>query len=1460
MLSTGKNVFLVMVAIFILSVFSIASGKGAFPLVQDNELIAEIKTNFNKFEKKRPEDRVYLMFDKPFYYPGEIIWFQAYVRNGADMKPSEKSEIVHVEFIAPSGNIDKKLTIISRNGTGSGDIALDKNISGGLYKIKAYTKWQKNDSQPAFFEKNIQIQGVVLPTLKMKLEFTREAYGKGDKVKAALTVETLANLPLKNIKFIFKVSIKGKTFLEKNGTTDKKGYADITFGLPENLDSTDGLLNIMIPYQGKTESISRSVPILLNNLTLEIFPEGGDLISGFSSKIAVRVIDEFGKPADITGVVETKNGKKIIKFNTFHQGLGSFQLTPKQHESYFIRVMRPAGIEKRFPVPEALSRGYSLALLKKNNKKFDITVKSTEIEKLTIVVKSRGRQIQTFSFKAKKGKNKFTADASFFPMGVAQVTLFDSKKIERAERLIFINKDKKMKVNIKTDKEKYLPREKVKMSISVLDEKGMPLPAQLSLSVADDKLISFADVKEGNIFSKLLLEPDLKTKIHEPGFYFDEKEEKSDKAMDFLMLTHGWRRFVWKDIFEIDQYSPEYVFEKAEIKGVVLSSRYNGIPVAGAEVKSSSTGKTVITGSDGSFVFRNIDLYENESLLASKGKRATGSVYVSDYNSQVTIYLADRTVKKNIMRFKGARAKNAMPVVDKGIIQREALDAFDKKGVEIVQEMDELAIPPRKNNRKNLKKDQDVENEAVFIKEMVEDKRRVKAEPAQKPEKTTPFYYRSRIFPAQVYSSTKAEERVDFRSTIFWKGDIETDRRGKAEIEFYNSDEITAFRSIVEGIGIDGLVGRNEKLHYTQLPFSIDVKIPVEVSMGDNLFLPLTIINNSNDKIEGFLTILSPASWKKTGSFPEKITVQKGNAVTYYLPFEVLNIPGDDLFRAEFKSNNDKDSFSRKINVAPKGFPVSISISSQEKDKKFNIEILKPVKGTINAKFTAYPTVLSDLLKGIESILREPYGCFEQTSSSTYPNIMVMQYMYENDHKNGKVIKKAKDLIEKGYEKLISFETKQKGYEWFGSAPGHEALTAYGLMEFKDMQSVFGGVDNEMIQRTGKWLLEKRDGKGGFIRNKKALDSFGRAEDAITNAYIVYALSEAGFVFEIKKELEKACESAEKSNDPYQLALVVNALFNVKDKRARAFISKLMKQQKENGSWTGKIHSVTCSTGLGLSIETTALSVLAALKSDSKDSVKISKGVKFIISSRSSYGGFGNTQSTVLALKSLVAFTKFSRKTAESGTIEIYVNGQKAALRSYEKGEKDEIVIPETQLNPFFKSGKYKVEIKYKKVKNSLPYTFSINYSTDIPAASPECNVDIKTTLSTQKLKTGETVRLKTTLSNLKSEKGLPMTIAIVGIPGGLSPQPWQLKELQEKKVVDYYEVTGSNVVFYYRQMKPGEKKEINLDLKGEIPGTYTGAASSAYLYYTNEFKNWVSGSTIIVENHKTTPLFILPL
>src|SRR5262249_38249027 len=148
-------------------------------------------------------------------------------------------------------------------------------------------------------------------------------------------------------------------------------------------------------------------------------------------------------------------------------------------------------------------------------------------------------------------------------------------------------------------------------------------------------------------------------------------------------------------------------------------------------------------------------------------------------------------------------------------------------------------------------------------------------------------------------------------------------------------------------------------------------------------------------------------------------------------------------------------------------------------------------------------------------------------------------------------------------------------YEWFGqTAPPHEALTAYGLLQFRDMAKVHP-VDQAMVERTRKYLLGQRDGKGGFKRNQRALDSFGRAPEDITNAYIVWALTDAGND-DVEKELKVLTAQAKDSKDPYFLALVGNSLINrSKTEEGLAVLKQLGGLQKADGHLQGTRTSIT---------------------------------------------------------------------------------------------------------------------------------------------------------------------------------------------------------------------------------------------------------------------------------------------
>src|SRR3972149_9838010 len=211
---------------------------GYYNMAVENDFIKSLKKKTSVYTEKLPEDRIYVQFDKPFYEPGETIWFSAFVRDGKNMKQSVKSDILHVDFISPKGTTEKTINLIAKNGVAQGDFTLGEEALGGIYKIKAYTNWQKNDGKDYGFEKEIQVQDIVLPNLKMKLDFEKKGYGAGDEVIAKVELNTNEKKPLSNYKIKYVANIDGEQIIQEATITIIDGVKKIKFTLPNKLKST----------------------------------------------------------------------------------------------------------------------------------------------------------------------------------------------------------------------------------------------------------------------------------------------------------------------------------------------------------------------------------------------------------------------------------------------------------------------------------------------------------------------------------------------------------------------------------------------------------------------------------------------------------------------------------------------------------------------------------------------------------------------------------------------------------------------------------------------------------------------------------------------------------------------------------------------------------------------------------------------------------------------------------------------------------------------------------------------------------------------------------------------------------------------------------------------------------------------------------------------------------------------
>nr|WP_316629176.1 alpha-2-macroglobulin family protein [uncultured Brevundimonas sp.] len=696
-----------------------------------------------------------------------------------------------------------------------------------------------------------------------------------------------------------------------------------------------------------------------------------------------------------------------------------------------------------------------------------------------------------------------------------------------------------------------------------------------------------------------------------------------------------------------------------------------------------------------------------------------------------------------------------------------------------------------------------------------------------------------REFPVPDYSQPYDGPRSDFRETVYWNPAVRTDANGRASVKFYLSDSITSFRATAEGLG-GTTPGHSETLIKSRLPISIAAKLPLEASRGDIIELPVTLTNTTDRGLSATTRATLGSGLRLVrGGLERRVRLARRGSKTLYFRTQVIGDDGKVALAVE--GGGMSDAMERTMTINPPGFPQRRDVAGRLLNAaRHDIELPAMVPGSLRASITLYPTPVASLVKGTEALIREPHGCFEQASSANYPNVMVMSYLAANDAADPALVARTRGYLDNGYKKLTGYESPSRGYEWFGADPGHEALTAYGLMQFAEMTKVYD-VDPDMVARTQAWLLGRRDGQGGYNTKKAGYHSW--ANDELTGLYITYALTETG-AQGLEKELDAAAALAGKSDDPYILALAAGALHNGGDQRAADIVRKLSKKQIEDGSYPGARNTITNSGGRARDIETTALATIALLEAGGHGSA-VDRGIAWLTERRAA-GSFASTQATVLALKALTLHSQSARLPA--GTrIDVMVDGQKAA--SLELSEEHmagaTLEIPARFLRP----GKNALELRMAQASEGveLPYSATVHYRVARGQSSAGTAVAVQTRLrSPRATRMGKPVRISAVVQNVTGE-AQPNVMARVGIPGGAVFQTWQLDELKERGVIDFYETRPREVILYFRSLAPRERRQVNIQLLAAVPGTYTAPPSTAYLYYTDEHKHWTDPLALTV-------------
>ncbi len=618
--------------LFVLVALFAFGPKNASLLTSFEEIIAR----FQRFGKEYPQEKVYLHLDKPYYAAGEDAWFKAYLVNANVHTPSQLSKVLYVELVNPEDSVYSRVAVEVQNGLGHGDFALPDTIPAGQYRLRAYTSWMQNFDEEYFFHQNLTIYNPRMEDVVPSMAFEVKPQSNGDSVQVSLSLKNHQGEPLTNTPFTYLTRTGRKTSSRRKGATNAQGISRFTLFLPEGEDRQNAKLQLTVA-EG-LEPYEKSFPIPLPNTKpdLQFFPEGGNLIAGMWNVVGFKAVDASGLGTDVAGAIYDQTGKKVTDFESLKFGMGRIRFMPFKGMKYEARLSLPNGSFAVYPLPAAKEQGILMTVDNSNLENIKLKVYLLGFadgvnrpRNLHFLGQSRGEMCFKGSGSTDKDLVVVEVPRKSFPDGVSQITLFSDTGEPLAERLIFVNQGRQLQLSLTSDKTTYKPREKVTMRLQAKDEAGNPVAGNFSLAVTDQQKI-MPEANGGNILTNLLLTSDLRGHIEQPGYYFSGQDPEAAMALDNLMLTQGWRRFVWQDLLQNKPPQLTHPIEQAlTVKGTVLKT--SGKPEPNAVVNLFELGNIAgmlidTTDAQGRFMFGVAGLDDSARIvvkaLSAKGKNA----------------------------------------------------------------------------------------------------------------------------------------------------------------------------------------------------------------------------------------------------------------------------------------------------------------------------------------------------------------------------------------------------------------------------------------------------------------------------------------------------------------------------------------------------------------------------------------------------------------------------------------------------------------------------------------------------------------------------------------------------------------------------------------------------------------------------------------------------------------------
>ncbi len=593
-----------------------------------------------------PSEKIFLHLDRSSYLQGDTIWFKGYLWYGYDQFPDTTSSILYVDLLDSKGKIELSRKVLVQNGTSEGDFTLDTTIFPGRYIIRAYTRWMQSKNSGEPFYQNITVNPVS-QYFQLECDPVIVKQSGGDSLNIKIRFSELD--PSGNLKNTcthrIRYNLKAGDQLLDSGQVVAENTMQKTFGSTlYGVDRKETKAVLELSIDDNSLSYKKQFEIQLRDgIDIQFFPEGGAMVTGLQSRIAFKAIGTDGLSREVKGVIEAKDGIVICEFESSHRGMGSFMMKPEPGKEYFARLMYH-NRNYVIPLPAASEKGCVIMVTAAENEVSPrLTIRCTPSELKTkkyVTGSTNGKIWFSMMVGLTKDSCKLKIPVELLPEGICRLTLLSSDFRPECERIIFVDCNKRFKIEIKTDSSSYATRSKVTLLINTTGSDGTPVQANLSLSVTDKELTTI-DSATNDINAYKLLQSELKGNIEDAGYYFRDGKCADNESLDLLLLTQGYRKFL-----SINTKNDEQKFQPGSslsVSGYVVvngrKSRAEKFDYTSVDISFFSQAGIVVANkthpdSLGRFRFQIPLLYGKPLALLQaktlKGRKLNGEIYLDE--------------------------------------------------------------------------------------------------------------------------------------------------------------------------------------------------------------------------------------------------------------------------------------------------------------------------------------------------------------------------------------------------------------------------------------------------------------------------------------------------------------------------------------------------------------------------------------------------------------------------------------------------------------------------------------------------------------------------------------------------------------------------------------------------------------------------------------------------------------